>query len=60
MLCYQKGTSPKNSNNSTHSENTQMNDSGEFGEDNTGKIHKTNGEDRRTLEMSFCSYEKCM
>ena len=40
--------------------NTQMNDSGELGEDDTGTIHKTNGEDRRTLGMSFFSYEKCM
>ena len=43
-----------------HSENTQMNESGELGEDNTGTIHKTNGEDTRTLGMSFSSYEKCM
>ena len=39
---------------------TQMNDSGELGEDDTGTIHKTNGEDTRTLGMSFSSYEKCM
>ena len=60
MFCYQKGTSETNTNNSTHSENTQMNDSGELGENNTGTIHKTNGEDTRTLGMSFCSYEKHM
>ena len=60
MLCYHKGTSETNSNNTTHSENTQMNDSGELGEDDTGTIHKTNGEDTRTLGMSFSSYEKCM
>ena len=60
MLCYQKGTSKTNSNNSTHSENSQMNDSGELGEDDTGTIHKTNGEDTRTLGMSFSSYEKHM
>ena len=60
MLCYQTGTSKTNSNNSTHSTNTQMNDGGEFGEDNTGTIHKTNGKDRRTLGMSFYLHEKCM
>ena len=60
MLCYCKGASETNSNNTTHSENTQMNDSGELGEDNTGTIDKTNGEDTRTLGMSFFSYEKCM
>ena len=57
MSCYQKGTSKTNSNNSPHSENTQMNDSRELGEDDTGTIHKTNGEDTRTLGMSFSSYE---
>ena len=60
MLCYQKSTSETSINNSTHSKNTQMNDSGELGEDDTGTIHKMNGEDRRTLGMSFFSYEKCM
>ena len=60
MLCYCKSTSETNSNNTTHSENTQMNDSGELGEDDTGTIHKTNGEDTRALGMSFSSYEKCM
>ena len=60
MLCYQTGTSETNSNNSTHSANTQMNDSGELGEDDTGTIHKTNGKDRRILGLSFCSHEKCM
>ena len=59
MLCYRTGTSETNSNNSTHSANTQMNDSGELGEDDTGTIHKTNGKDR-TLGMSFCSHEKYM
>ena len=37
-----------------------MNDSWELGEDDTGTIHKTNGKDRRTLGMSFCSHEKCI
>ena len=60
MLCYQKGKSETNSNNSTHSENSQMNDNWELGEDDTGTTHKTNGENTRTLGMSFCSYEKCM
>ena len=60
MLCYQKGTSETNNNNTSYSENTQMNDSGELGEDDTGTIHKTNGEEPRTLGMSFFSYEKCM
>ena len=60
MLCYQKGTSKTNSNNSTFSENTQMTDSGELGEDDTGTIYRTNGEDTRTLGMSFSSYKKCM
>ena len=49
MFCYRKGTSETNSNNSTHPVNTQMNDSGELGEDNTGTVHKTNGKDKRTL-----------
>ena len=57
MLCYRTGTCETNSNNSTHSANTQMNDSGELGEDDTGTIHKTNGKDRKTLGMSFCLHE---
>ena len=60
MLCYQTGTSETNSNNSTHSANTQMNDSEVLGEDDTGTIHKINGKDRRTLGMSFCLHEKYM
>ena len=60
MLCYQTGTSEKNSNNIIHSANTQMNNSEQLGEDDTGTIHRTNGKDRRTLGMSFCSPKKCM
>ena len=56
MLCYQKGTSGTNSNNSTHSENTQKNDSGEW----VKKIQEQFTKDTRTLGMSSSSYEKCM